>query len=65
MLGGLLLSLALVLGQEFLEKGCRKSEGLPTKAHQVCVLQPGVIEAVLDGWTSPFQEKTQTQLKGY
>lgn len=52
-LGGHFLPPALLVGQEFLETGGCKGESLPTKAHQVGILKPGVIEAVLNGGTSP------------
>lgn len=58
MLGGHFLSPALLVGQEFLETGGCKGEGLPTKAHQVGILKPGVIEAVLNGWTGPVEDHT-------
>lgn len=58
MLGGNLLSPALLVGQQFLETGGSKGESLPAKAHQVGVLHPGVTVAVLDGWTGPVDEQT-------
>lgn len=57
MLGGDLLSPALLVGQEFLEAGGGEGEGLPAEPHQVCVLEPGVIEAVLNGGTGPVEEE--------
>lgn len=54
-LGCHLLSPALLVGQEFLETGGCKGESLPTKAHQVGILKPGVTEAVLNGWPSPVE----------
>lgn len=56
--GGHLPSPTLLVGQEFLETGCCKGESLPTKAHQVGILKPGVIEAVLNGGTSPVEDQT-------
>lgn len=53
MLGGHLLPPALLVGQEFLETGSCKGESLPTKAHQVGILKPRVIEAVLNGGSGP------------
>lgn len=58
MLGGHLLSPALLVGQEFLETGGCKGEGLPAEAHQVGILKPGVAEAVLNGRTGPVEEQT-------
>lgn len=58
MLGGHLLLPALLVGQEFLETGGCKGESLPTKAHQVGVLKPGVTEAVLNGGTGPVEDQT-------
>lgn len=56
MLGGHLLPPPLLVGQELLETiGC-KGESLPAKAHQVGILEPGVIEAVLDRRTGPGKE---------
>lgn len=52
-LGGPLLAPALLVGQKFLETSGCKGESLPTKAHQVGILKPGVIEAVLNGGTGP------------
>lgn len=60
MLGGQVLPPALLLGQVFLEMGCCEGEGLPTEAHQVGVLEPGVTEAVFDGRTGPEQEETSS-----
>lgn len=57
MLGGHLLSPALLVGQEFLETGSCEGEGLPAKAHQVGILKPGVTEAVLNGGTGPVREQ--------
>lgn len=54
MLGCHLRSPALLVSQEFLETGGCKGKSLPTKAHQVGILKPGVAEAVLDGWTGPW-----------
>lgn len=48
MLGGNLLSPALLFHQEFFEMGGGESERLPTEAHQVGVLKPGVTEAIFD-----------------
>lgn len=56
MLGGHLLSPALLVGQEFLETGGCKGESLPAKAHQVGILKPGVTEAVLDRWPGPVED---------
>lgn len=58
-LGGHLLSPALLVGQEFLETGGCKGECLPTKAHQVGILKPGVIEAVLNGWPGPVDDDSE------
>lgn len=58
MLGGHLLSPALLVSQEFLETGGCEGESLPAKAHQVGVLKPGVIEAVLNGRTGPVEDQT-------
>lgn len=57
MLGGHLLSHVLLVGQEFLETGSCKGERLPAKAHQVGILKPGVIEAVLNGGTGPVEDQ--------
>lgn len=67
MLGGQVLTPALLLGQVFLEMGGGEGEGLPTEAHQVGVLEPGVTEAVLDGRAGPEEEVTsQAQvLRGF
>lgn len=59
MLGGLLRSSALLVCQEFLETVSCKGESLPAKAHQVSILKPGVIEAVLDAWTSPIEDNIE------
>lgn len=59
-LGGQVLPPALLLGQVFLEMGCCEGEGLPTEAHQVGVLEPGVTEAVLDGRAGPEEEETSS-----
>lgn len=59
MLGGHLLSPVLLVSQEFLETGSCKGESLPAKAHQVGILKPGVIEAVLNGGTGPVEDKTE------
>lgn len=59
MLGGHLCSPALLVSQEFLETGSCKGESLPTKAHQVGILKPRVVEAVLDGWTGPVGDNTE------
>lgn len=53
--GGHLLSPVLLVGKEFFEPGGRKGESLPPEAHQVGVLKPGVIEAVLNGRTCPVE----------
>lgn len=58
MLGCNVLSPALLVGQEFLETGGCKGESLPTKAHQVGILKPGVVEAVLNRWTGPVGDQT-------
>lgn len=64
MLGGQVVTPALLLGQEFLEMGGGEGEGLPTEAHQVGVLEPGVTEAVLDGRAGPEEEVTSQVLRG-
>lgn len=48
MLGGNILSSALLFHQEFFEMGGSEGESLPTEAHQVGVLKPGVTEAIFD-----------------
>lgn len=58
MLGGHLFPPALLVGQEFLETGGCKGESLPTKAHQVGILKPRVIEAVLNGGSGPVEDQT-------
>lgn len=65
MLGGQVVTPALLLGQEFLEMGGGEGEGLPTEAHQVGVLEPGVTEAVLDGRAGPEEEVTSQVLRGF
>jgi len=55
-LGGRVLSPALLVGQEFLEPGRGEGESLPAEAHQVGVLEPGVVEAVLNGGAGPAEE---------
>lgn len=57
MLGGHHLPPALLFGQEILETGGCKGESLPTEAHQVGILKPGVIEAVLNGGTGPVEDQ--------
>lgn len=62
-LGGHHLPPALLFGQEILEtRGC-KGESLPTEAHQVGILKPGVIEAVLNGGTGPVEDQTRRILE--
>ena len=56
-LGGHHLPPALLFGQEILETGGCKGESLPTEAHQVGILKPGVIEAVLNGGTGPVEDQ--------
>lgn len=63
MLGGHLLSPALLVCQEFLETGGCKSECLPPEAHQVGVLKPGVIEAVLNRGTGPVEDQTVRRIQ--
>lgn len=62
MLGGHLLSRVLLVGQEFLEPCSCKSESLSSKAHQVGILKPSIIEAVLNGWTGPDEDKEYRSL---
>lgn len=57
MLGGNLLSPALLFHQEFFEIGGGESERLPTEAHQVGVLKPGVTEAIFDCGTGPEEDQ--------
>lgn len=63
MLGGPLLAPALLVGQKFLETSGCKGESLPTKAHQVGILKPGVIEAVLNGGTGPVEDQIEIFFK--
>lgn len=58
MLGGNLLSSALLFHQKFLKMGVGEGESLPTKAHQVSVLKPGVTEAVFDRRAGPVKDQT-------
>lgn len=53
MLGGHLDTASLLLSQEVFEARGGEGEGLPPQPHQVGILQPGVVEAVLDGGTRP------------
>lgn len=56
MLGGHLFSPALLFSQEFFETSGGERESLPPEAHQVGILEPGVTETVLNGWTGPGEE---------
>lgn len=58
MLGGNLLSSALLFHQEFFEMGGGEGESLPTEAHQVGVLKPGVTEAIFDRGAGPVEDQT-------
>lgn len=58
MLGGNLLSSTLLFHQEFFEMGGGEGESLPTEAHQVGVLKPGVTEAIFDRGAGPVEDKT-------
>lgn len=65
MLGCHLRSPALLVSQEFLETGGCKGKSLPTKAHQVGILKPGVAEAVLDGWTGPVDDDKEPNITNW
>lgn len=58
MLGGNLLSSALLFHQEFFEMGGGEGERLPAEAHQVGILKPGVTEAIFDRGTGPVDDQT-------
>lgn len=60
MLGGNLLSSALLFYQEFFEMAVSEGESLPTEAHQVGILKPGVTEAIFDRRTGPVEDQTAT-----
>lgn len=57
MLGGNLISSVLLFHQEFFEMDGGESESLPTEAHQVGVLKPGVTEAIFDRGAGPVKEQ--------
>lgn len=56
MLGGRLSAELLLLGQEVFEARGGEGEGLAPQSHQVGILQPGVVVAVLDGGPGPRRE---------
>lgn len=58
MLGGSLRSSALLFHQELFEMGGGEGESLPTEAHQVGVLKPGVTEAIFDRGAGPVEDDT-------
>lgn len=58
MLGGSLLSSALLFHQELFEMGGGEGECLPAEAHQVGILKPGVTEAIFDRGTGPVDGQT-------
>lgn len=62
MLGGHLHPDLLLLAQELLQARGGEGECLPPQPHQVGVLQPGVVVAVLDGGARPKNKNKEKKM---